>query len=173
MSTSKGNLLTSPVGEIVFMAAENPVRQSKSDDKLVYTSKLAFDNKKDKAWLAEVSAINDAKVVTARSYRGKDEKLIALLESGKSLVGANSKFKPTIYDAKGNQLEEAPLFFGDSKGTAQMIVEPYIGAKGGTINLISIIVHSIENAEGTSPTGDSRETRLAQLRAAVDAATKG
>lgn len=177
MSTNR-NLLTSPVGSIHYMAAENPTKQSKSDDKLVYTIKLAFDVKKDKEFLTQVSAINHAKVVTAQTYRGDPTTkgyaaTKALLDSGKALVGANSNFKPEIYDNKGNKLEEAPMFFGDSTGTAQMIVQPWKGDKGGTINLIGIIVHSVENAEGTEgSSGSDRESRLAQLRAAVEAATK-
>lgn len=171
MSTNR-NLLTSPVGSIQFMAAENPVKQSKSDDKLVYTIKLALDVKKDKDFLAQISEINDAKVVTAQTYRGKQQEIKDLLATGKALVGANSNFKPEIYDNKGNKLEEAPLFFGDSTGTAQMIVQPYHGDKGGTINLIGIIVHSVENTEGDTSSGSDRESRLAALKAAVEAATK-
>ena len=169
MSTNR-NLLTSPVGSIQFMAAGNPVKQSKSDEKMVYTIKLALDVKKDKDFLAQVSEINDAKVVTAETYRGKVQEVKDLLATGKALVSANSNYKPEIYDNKGNKLEEAPLFFADSTGTAQMIVQPYKGDKGGTINLIGIIIHNIETSEKTE--GSDRETRLAQLRAAVEAATK-
>lgn len=167
MSTNR-NLLTSPVGSIQFMAAENPVKST--NDKLQYTIRVAFDNKKDAGFLKEVAEINDAKVVTERSYRGKSDSVKALLATGKSLVSANSNYKPTIYDSKGNELEEAPMFYADSTGTAQMIVQPWKGDKGGTINLIGIIVHEVTSPEdgGTS----DREGRLAQLRAAVAAATK-
>ncbi len=173
MSTNR-NLLTSPVGSIQFMAANTAVKQSKSDDKQVYTIKLALDVKKDKDFLAQVSEINDAKVVTSQTYRGKVQETKDLLATGKALVSANSNYKPEIYDSKGNKLEEAPMFFGDSTGTAQMIVQPWVGDKGGTINLMGIIIHSVENAEGTegSSSGSDREGRLAQLRAAVEAATK-
>lgn len=174
MSTNK-NLLTSPVGSIQFMAANNPVKQSKSGDKLVYTIKLALDVKKDKEFLAQIEAINDAKVVTAQTYRGKVQETKDLLATGKALVSANSNFAPEIYDSKGNKLDDAPSFFGDSTGTAQMIVQPWIGEKGGTINLIGIIIHSVENAEGTTggtTGGTDRESRLAALRAAVAAATQ-
>jgi len=170
MSTNR-NLLTSPVGSIQFMAANTPVKQSKSDEKLVYTIKLALDVKKDKEFLALVNEINDAKVVTAATYRGKVEATKALLATGKALVSANSNFKPEIYDSKGNKLEESPMFFGDSTGTAQMVVEPWKGPKGGTINLVAIILHSVENAEGSESGTSDREGRLAQLRAAVEAAT--
>ncbi len=173
MSTNR-NLLTSPVGSIQFMAATNPVKQSKGDDKLVYTIKLALDVVKDKEFLTQVSEINDAKVVTAQSYRGKQQNIKDLLATGKALVSANSNYAPAIYDNKGNTLEEAPMFFGDSTGTAQMIVQPWKGDKGGTINLIGIIVHSVESPEGSTSSGGTtdREGRLAQLRAAVEAATK-
>ncbi len=170
------NLLTSPVGSIQFMAAENPTRQSKSDDTLVYTVKLAFDVKKDKEFLSQISDINHAKVVTSATYRGDPKSkgyaaTKAVLDSGKALVSANSIYKPEMYDNKGNKLEEAPMFFADSTGTAQMIVEPWTGEKGGTVNLVGIIIHSVENVEGAD-NGTTRETRLAQLRAAVEAATK-
>ena len=161
MSTNR-NLLKSPVGSIQFLAAENPVKQSKSDDKLVYTIKLAFDSKKDKDFLNKVAEINDAKVVTAQTYRGKSPEIKALLATGKSLVSASSKYKPEVFDAEGNQLEEAPYFFPESTGTARMIVQPYVGDKGGTINLVGIIINSIDNPSETA--GTDRETRLAQLR---------
>ncbi len=158
------NILTSPIGSMVFFAGENPVKQSKSDDKMVYTIKIAFDNKKDAEFLSQVAEINDAKVVTERTYRGKDETIKALLATGKSLVGANSKFKPQIFDKEGNELEEAPMFFSDSIGTAQMYVEPYMGPKGGTINLIGVKIHNIEG--GTEDKVD-RESNLTRLRALV------
>jgi len=152
------------------MAANTPVKQSKSDDKLVYTIKLAFDVKKDKEFLAEVNEINDAKVVTAATYRGKVQATKDLLATGKALVSANSNFKPEIYDSKGNKMEEAPMFFGGSTGTAQMIVQPWKGDKGGTINLISIIIHSVEDAEGSESGPSDKESRLVQLRADLKAA---
>ena len=169
MSTNR-NLLTSPKGEIHWMAAATPKLDSKTG-KLAYSVKLAFDVKKDKEWLDTISAINDAKVVTASSYRGKSAEVKAVLAKGKAFVEAKSAYQPNVYDGSGNELEEAPMFYRDSTGVAQMIVQPWEGEKGGTVNLVGIIVHSIENAEGTSDGGD-RETRLAQLRAAVEAATK-
>lgn len=171
MSTN-GKLRVSPVASIEFMAAANPVKQSKSDDKEVYTIKLAFDVKKDKEFLDFVSEINDAKVVTERTYRGKSDSIKELLSAGKALVGANSQFKPTIYDSKGNELEEAPLFFPESTGTAQMIIQPYEGKRGGTINLIGIIIHSVETPEGVEGSGKGKEAILADLRAIVAQATK-
>ena len=161
---SESNLLTSPVGQIVFMAAENTVTDSKTEKKH-YSVKLAFDVKKDAAWLKQISEINDAKVVTERTYRGKSEALKAILATGKALIEAKSKFKPEVYDKSGNVLEEAPLFFAESTGTAQMYVEPYKGDKGGTINLVGIKIHSLETPEGATGTSVDRETRLAQLRA--------
>ncbi len=168
---SKENLLTSPVGTIQFMAAGTPVKDSKTG-KESFSINLAFDVKKDAKWLAQITEINDAKVVTAQSYRGKSDAVKELLASGKARVEARSNFKPTVYDKDGNELEEAPMFFADSTGTAQMIVSPYKGDKGGTINLVGIILHSVSSPESTGD-GTDRETRLAQLRAAVEAATKG
>jgi len=172
MSTNR-NLLTSPVGSIQFMAANTPVKQSKADDKLVYTIKLALDVKKDKEFLAIVNEINDAKVVTSDTYRGKVQAVKDLLATGKALVSANSNFKPEIYDSNLNVLEEAPLFFGDSTGTAQMVVEPWKGPKGGTINLIAIILHSVEtNEDSEKKVSLSREDRIAQIRASMESSNR-
>ncbi len=169
MSTDT-SLKTSPKGEIKFMAVENAVMNEKTG-KAEFSIRLGFDSEKDKEFLAWVTEVNDAKVVTEGNYRGKQKETKAYLSTGKSLVNATSQFKPKIYDAKGNELEEAPYFFADSTGTAQMIVQPYYGKKGGTINLIGVIVHNIENPEGTGE-GVSRETRLAQLREQVELHTK-
>lgn len=168
MSTNR-NILTSPVGSIHFMAAEKPVKST--NDKMVYTIRIAFDSKKDAAFLKQIAEINDAKVVTEKTYRGKSEATKAILSGGKSLVSANSNFKPMVFDSEGNEIENAPMFFADSKGTAQMMVQPFVGGKGGTINLVGIKIHDITTTEGTGETTD-RESRLAQLRAAAKAETE-
>lgn len=161
--THNNNLMTSPIGELVFMATERPITDSKTN-KQQYTVKLAFDVKKDKNFLAQIAEINDAKVVTAQTYRGKSDKLKAILASGKALIEAKSNFKPTVYDSAGNELEESPMFFADSTGTAQMIVQPYRGDKGGTINLIGVVIHNVNSPEGTGGgNGSSRETQKANL----------
>lgn len=154
------DILTSPVGTIQWMAVNTPVKDSKTG-KESYSIKLAFDLKTDAKWLADVSEINDAKVVTAKTYRGKQESIKALLATGKALVEAKSNYKPEIYDKAGNVIEDAPMFFMESTGTAQMYVQPYRGDKGGTINLVGVKIHSLESPESS---GVDRETRLAQLR---------
>lgn len=174
MSTNR-NLLTSPVGSIMYLAGENSVEDSKTGKKY-YSIKLAFDSKKDKEFLDQVSKINSAKVVTAATYRGTPkaksyEATKAVLDQGKSMVEAKSIYKPKVYDNKGNELEESPMFFADNTGTAQMIVQPYQGEKGGTLNLVGIIIHEIKGGDSSKGT-DDKEARLAQLREAVKAATK-
>lgn len=161
---TKTSLLKSPVGEIHYLAANTPTKST--DDRVQYSAVILFDNKKDAKWLSEISSINDAKVVTATTYRGKNAALKAKLETGKSKVEAKSNFKPHVYDKEGNELEEAPMFFADSTGTAQMIVQPYEGKKGGTINLVGVVIHNIETPESS---GTDRATRLEQLRAMAKA----
>lgn len=168
---TNGNLLTSPVGEIQFMAVGRPVANSKGGE--VYTIRLALDSKADAEWISKIADINSNKPVTAQSYRGKSEAVKEILASGKTLISAETKFEVPVYDKEGNQLEEAPSFFADSTGTAQMVVQPYTKSeKGGTINLVAVIIHSIDSAT-TGSSDESRESRLAQLKAAVAAATKG
>ncbi len=167
--TTNGNLLTSPVGEIQFLAVNRPVTNSKGSE--VYSIRLALDTKKDAKFISQIAEINPNKPVTADTYRGKSKEVKELLAQGKTLISAETKFEVPLYDNKGNKLEEAPMFFADSKGTAQMVVQPYTkSAKGGTINLVAVIIHNIESE---NPGGVDRETRLAQLRSAVEDATKG
>ncbi len=164
MSTENTNILTSPVGQIIFMAAETPVTDKKTG-RVTYSVKLAIDPKDDKeGWLSTVSDINSAKVVTAQTYRGKSEELKAVFATGKVCVESKSNFKPEVYDKAGNIMTDNPFFFTGSTGTAQMYVEPYHGEKGGTINLVGIKIHSLDSHEGAT-SGVERETRLAQLRA--------
>lgn len=162
------NLLTSPVGEIQFLAINRPVTNSKGAE--VYSVRLAFDSEKDADWIAQIAAINNNKPVTAQTYRGENPEVEELLSKGKTLIYAETRFKVPIYDKNGTKLEECPMFFGDSHGTAQMIVQPYTKSKrGGTINLVAVIVHNIESENSG---GTDRETRLAQLQEALAAATK-
>lgn len=173
MSTN-GNLLTSPVGEIQFLAVNRPVTNTKGSE--VYSIRLALDSKKDAEWISKIEAINPGIPVTSENYRGKKTSkkyasTKALLDSGKTLINAETKFEVALYDKDGGKMEEAPMFFADSKGTAQMVVQPYTKSeKGGTINLVAVIIHSIDSE--TTSGGTDRETRIAQLQAAVDAATK-
>jgi hypothetical protein len=164
------NLLTSPIGDIQFLAVNRPVTNSKGAE--AYSIRLALDTVKDAEWIAQIAEINSNKPVTAQSYRGKNSAVKALLAQGKTLISAETKFEVPVYDKNGQKLEEAPMFFADSTGTAQMVVQPYTKSeKGGTINLVAVIIHSIES-NGTGE-GVSREERLAQLQAAIAAETKG
>jgi hypothetical protein len=163
------NLLTSPAGEIQFLAVSRPVTNSKGTE--VYTIRLALDSEKDAEFISQIAAINSNKPVTEKTYRGNNKEIKEMLSRGKTLISAETKFEVPVYDKEGQKMEEAPMFFADSKGTAQMVVQPYTkSAKGGTINLVAVILHSIESENST---GTDRESRLAQLRSAVEAATKG
>lgn len=167
--TTNGNLSTSPVGEIQFLAVNRPVTNSKGNE--VYSIRLALDSKKDAKWIAEIAAINPSKPVTADTYRGKSKEVKELLAQGKTLISAETKFEVPIYDKEGKKLEEAPMFFADSTGTAQMVVQPYTkSAKGGTINLVAVILHSIDSENST---GTDRESKLAQLQEQVRLHTGG
>lgn len=151
--------LKSPVGEIQFMAVARTVPNSKGVD--VYSVRIAFDSVKDADWIAQIAAINPSKPVTAQTYRGKSPEVKALLATGKTLISAETKYQVELFDKDGNTMEEAPSFYKDSKGTAQMIITPYTKSeKGGTINLVGIKIHSLE---GSTSSGVDRETRLAQL----------
>lgn len=156
--------LTSPVGQIWFLAANNPVTNKKTG-KQQYSIGLIFDAKKDAEWIDQLTSVNDALVTTAETYKirgGKNKELKALLDSGKVKVEARTKFKPLVFDAKGNELESAPYFFSESTGTAQMIAETFESEEGGGIKLEGIMVHNIDTPESSG--GMTQEERAAKLR---------
>lgn len=163
MSTT-GNLLTSPVGEIQFMALNNPVKKYIGDDApLVYTVRLKFDGstKEGKEWKKTISDLNE-NLLGTKHTGNKDE----------YTVRASTKFEVQVTDSNGNALEETPMFFKDSKGTAKMIVQPYTGnSMGGSINLVAVVIESIDVGETSSDGGGSRESRLEQLKEALKNAT--
>lgn len=156
--------LTSPVGQIWFLAANNPVTNKKTG-KQQYSIGLIFDTKKDAEWITELTSVNDALITTAETYKirgGKNKELKAILDSGKVKVEARTKFKPIVFDSKGNELDEAPYFFPESTGTAQMIVDTFESEEGGGIKLEGIMVHNIDTPEGSG--GMTQEERAAKLR---------
>lgn len=162
MSTSQKSteLLTSPKGEIQFLALANPVSKVPgAEDNKVYTVRLKFDSstKEGAAWKKTVESINP-NIVGTKHTNTKTE----------YTVRATSKYQPKVTDAKGNELEEMPMFFSDSSGTAKIIIQPYYGNKmGGAINLVAVVICDLDAGTPAS----SREDRLAQLKAALQDAT--
>lgn len=158
---SSTDLLTSPTGEIQFMALANPVSKKIGDDaNKVYGVRLKFDasTEEGKAWKEAITSINSSLIGTTH-VNSKNE----------FTVRAFSKFQPKVTDAKGNEIEEMPYFFNDSKGTAKLIVQPYTKNKlGGTINLVAVVICSLESGQKT----EGREERLAALKNALQEATK-
>lgn len=160
MST-KSSYLTSPIGEIQFMALAKPVKKYIGNDApLVYTIRLKFDGSTNegKAWKKEIEKINPNLIGTKHTN-----------SSTEFTVRASTKFEVKVTDSKGNELEEAPMFFGDSKGTAKMVVEPWTGnSMGGSINLAAVVIDTLDN----STSGGDRESKLDALKATLAQATK-
>lgn len=158
-------LLTSPVGDIVWMAAHT-AHEDKKTGKKTYSIRLALDPADDnEGFIKAVTKVNKKKVVTEKSYSGESPKLQAILSTGKVLIEARTQFQPTVSDAAGNVLEDIPMFFAESSGRARMIVEPYTSDKGGTVNLIEIVLVELTSPETTSESGSTREEQLARIRA--------
>ena len=165
MSTN-GNLLTSPVGEILYMAVAQPVTNAKTG-KARKEITLLLDSKEAAEFISAVADVNSGIPVTEHTYRPQkkteaSEKLKAALK-GKTKISAGTQYDVAVFDSQGNEIEDIPSFFaGESKGTAQMVVQPYTKSdKGGSINLVAVYIHSLEGSKSTT----SREERLAQLRA--------
>ncbi len=155
MSKSK-SLITSPVGEIQFLALNNKVNKNMTKDSAEgYAIRLKYDGntKEGAAWRKTIEQINPG-IVGAKHIN----------KAGEFTVRAFSKFDVLVLDASGNEIEERPNFYAGSKGTASMTLQPYTeNAMGGAVNLVAVTIHSFDNSEATETTS-SREDLLKHLR---------
>jgi len=166
--TTNSNLLTSPKGTVWFMALNTPVSNSKTGKEKREITVL-LDSKEAAEFISAIADVNSGIPVTEHTYRGKDKNLKEALK-GKTKISAGTQFEVPVYDSKGNKLEEIPMFFTGSKATAQIVVQPYTKSeKGGAINLVAVILHDIQQAEGSN--NNNREAKLAELRAQIALAT--
>ena len=154
------NLITSPVGEIKFMALSHKVRKKPGDEEAtVYTMRLEFEgtNQEALAFKEQLEAINPSLIGTK-----------TVNKAGNFTVNASSKFEVKVLDSDGNQLtaDQVPSFPKGSTGQASMVVKPYTGnSLGGTINLIAVGLKDLNLAEATGSSNDS--SHLDELRAKI------
>lgn len=155
MSTNS-NYITSPKGEIIFMALNRKVAKAMTEGSPEgYMIKLRFNsNNKDHAeFKAAIAAINP-NLIGTRNIENK----------GDFTVRAFSLFAPEVVNGNGDAMEEIPNFYKDSKGTATMVVQPYTGnSLGGTITLAGVVIHELDSSE----TGADKNSLLDQLRGAL------
>lgn len=158
--------LTSPIGEIQFMALNRKVTKKpgpQSDENpLGYSITLKFDTttKEGKAWKDTISKINPALIRTKHSVKPSEYN-----------VGAFTQFDTlVVLDADGNTLDTKPNFFPSSTGTAQMVVAPYTGNKlGGAINLVGVVIHQVTHAEGEEGNSVDAKAIAERIRAQIKA----
>jgi hypothetical protein len=157
--------ITSPVGEVVFASLNKPIQNKYKDGREEYTLRLMFDGTttEGKAFRQAVAAVNPNKIVTQLNGEG--------LPAGKFIVGANSKYQPTILDNNGTVVEDVPSFPRGTKATAIMTVTPRSSEKGGTVMLNSVAILSYDTSEVEPPTtSNDRSESLEALRRAIQAA---
>jgi hypothetical protein len=156
------NYLTSPKGEIQFMALNRKVSKDMKDDSVQgYVVRLKFNDTtaEGAAWRKTIAAINP-NLIGTKNVNNKNE----------YTVKAFSRYLPEIIDGNGDQLEDIPNFFASSTGTASIVVQPYTGnSLGGTINLAAVVIHDIDVGENSAGTGaeGGREAVLAALKASL------
>lgn len=164
--SAKGTLLTSPKGTIQFLALNRKVaKDMKPNSTQGYAIRLKFDGTttEGKAWKDTIAKLNP-NLIGSKHIDNK----------GEFTVRAFTQFEVSVVDGAGNDVTDAPNFYKDSTGTARMIVQPYTGNElGGTINLVGVVIHSIENATAEGSTGtSSRDDLRAQLQAAINNVTQ-
>lgn len=159
MSTNT-NYITSPKGEIQFLALNRKVSKDlKADSVQGYAVRVKYDSstKEGKDFKSAIESINP-NLIGTKHVNNKNE----------FTIRAFSQFMPEVLDGKGNNMEELPNFYNDSTGVATLVVTPYMGnAMGGTINLAGVVIHEIDVGEHTSTGDTNREDVLSQLRNAL------
>lgn len=143
------DFITSPVGEIKFLALKHKVSGNMNNTgEPVYTIKLAFDgtSPEDKAFKAAIEEVNP-KILGVKHA-----------PAGGYTVLAKTYFDVKVLDAEGNTIEheDLPVFITGSTGTARMIVKPcHKSELGGLINLICVQILTLDLVERAVPEGPS------------------
>lgn len=147
-------MITSPKGTIVFMALDKPVR-NKYKDREEYSLRLEFDGSETE-FRKQIEEINPGLVVTSN-----------VTKEGNYRVNASTKFQPNVLDADGNSLSDyIPSGGSGTTGTAIMVVKPFKGNKGGSINLDSVAILELETTGETNAGSGSVDALRAALKAA-------
>ena len=158
MST-KSDFITSPIGEILFLALNNKVpKTDKKGSPEGYTVRLKFTDttKEGAAFKKTIAAIN-------KDLIGPKDK--SGLKPGEYIVRAFTQFAPVVLDGEGNPMEELPNFYADSTGTASMVVTAFDTENGGGINLAGVKIYTIEVGDHPGTTEEARAETANRIRA--------
>lgn len=172
MSTNKTTTwITSPVGEIAFLAVANKVprypKKKKPDGPMVFTGKLIIDGttKEGAEWKKTLEEVNDSLVITKSTEFVK-------LKPGEYAFQASSQFDVAVLGTDGQRLETLPYFFaGEDTGRAQLVIQPHYAEQGGSLNLMAVIIHELTTNPDRVATGGA-EAREAEYEALVETLRK-
>lgn len=126
-----GNIIISPVGDIVFSALRTPRENSYAPEKgAKYSCRLEFDGSTEegKAFREAVAAVNPG-IISTKNTSSPDH----------FRVNASSKYAVKVYNESHERYaqEEIPLI---TAGKASIMVVPYTGSRGGSIKLIGVLL---------------------------------
>lgn len=149
--------LTSPVGQILFLAVNQPVKNSYSG-KDEYTARMMFDGStpEGKAFKAALHSLNK-KLVGPQEPRDD-------VPAGWFTVNAKSDYKPQVVDGQGEAVTEVPYFTKGSTGQAIVHLKTFQGEKGGSVKLTGIAILDLELAE-SEPKENVTKTSLIEALA--------
>lgn len=154
-------VITSPVGQIQFMALNRKVKNKPTDEEpSVYTIRLAFDgNTAEGAEFRDtISEVNAGLIGTKHAPA-----------EGWYTVKASTKFDVEVLGPDGETMEEVPYFTKGSTGTAAISVKPYTGnSLGGSINLTGVAILELDIAESESSGNTVSEQTVNSLRDAIN-----
>lgn len=134
--------IASPEGQLLFMALAKPVMNTYKN-KPEYTCRILFDGNttEGKTFRDQITAINPASVVTTSKT--------VEIPAGHFVVKASSTYQPKVVDYNKEELETIPQFSKGSTGTGKMVVKPFEGTKGGSINLVAVALGELNLTEST------------------------
>ena len=132
--------IASPEGQLLYMSLAKPVL-NKYNNKMEYTCRILFDGttEEGKAFKDQITEINDKCVVTTSKTVD--------ISKGHFIVKASSTYQPKVVDYNKEEIEEIPQFYTGSTGTAKMVVKPFEGTKGGSINLVAVALGKLNLTE--------------------------
>lgn len=147
--------LVTTTGQILFMAAKNPVKDY-SGEKKIYSIRMLFDGTSAEGLKLrnQIENINAKKIVT-------NDKRIT--KAGDFVVAFSSTYAPKVMDAQGSllELEHIPHFNGNTdKGTAKVIANISTKGKVPTLYLNAIQLIDLELSEKDSTTTEGIEEKL-------------
>lgn len=146
---SKRNIIT-PFGTVVAAYTDRPDKPYEDGAPELYKVRLSVDEKEVEAFKKRIMDIVKEEGHSFDAKVKKPKIGVSVSEEGVVTILGSSKYKPTIYDAKKNQLDNPRI----GKGTvARLFCNLNMHKKGVGLQLIQVQIKKLVEWESSSPKG--------------------